>query len=144
MKKNIKKVYAVLIVFLIIASSLLIYKIVQNTITDRIFSEAVIDIPENTSNSDEAVHLIEKELTTNMPYCRITRLYEDDTAFMPLIKRYNDDGKETLLLKMDFYVTDDAGPGPYDPGVMNTEYSWLFIRDNEYSSWNLESHGYIL
>ena len=144
MKKNLKKLCTALIIFLIIASSVIIYIIIQNNTADRIFSEAVIDIPENASNADEAVHLIEKSLITNMPYCRITRLYEDDTAFKPLIQRYNDDGKETLLLKMDFYVTDDAGPGPHDPGVLNTEYSWLFVRDNENSSWSLESHGYNL
>lgn len=144
MKKNLKKICTVLIIFLIIAVSVIIYKTIQNNTADRIFSEAVIDIPENTSNADDAINLIEKRLITDMPYCRITRLYEDATAFKPLIQQYNNDGKETLLLKMDFYVTDDAGPGPYDPGALNTEYSWLFVRDNEHSSWSLESHGYIL
>ena len=115
MKKNLKKSGTILVIFLIITSLVIIYKIIQNNTADRIFSEAVIDIPENTSNADEAIQLIEKNLITNMPYCRITRLYEDDTAFKPLIQRYNDNGKETLLLKMEFYVTDDAGPGPYDP-----------------------------
>ena len=144
MKTNLKKLCSILVIFLIITSLVIIYKIIQNNTADRIFSEAVIDIPENTSNADEAIQLIEKNLITNMPYCRITRLYEDDTAFKPLIQRYNDNGKETLLLKMEFYVTDDAGPGPYDPGALNTEYSWLFVRDNENSSWSLESQGYIL
>lgn len=117
---------------------------IQNNTGNRIFREAVIDIPENTSNTDEAIHLIEKDLITNMPYCRIVRLYEDDSAFKPLIQQYNNNGKETLLLKMDFYVTDDAGSGPYDPGVLNTEYSWLFVRNDENSPWSLESQGYIL
>ena len=100
MKKNLKKSGTILVIFLIITSLVIIYKIIQNNTADRIFSEAVIDIPENTSNADEAIQLIEKNLITNMPYCRITRLYEDDTAFKPLIQRYNDNGKETLLLKI--------------------------------------------
>lgn len=144
MKKNLKKICTVLIIFLIIASSVILYKIIQNNTADRIFSEAVIDIPENTSNTNEAIHLIEQNLITDMPYCRITRLYEDDTAFKPLIQQYNNDGKETLLLKMDFYVSDNVKSQPYDPEVLNKGYSWLFVRDNENSSWDLESHGFIL
>ncbi len=144
MKTNLKKLCSIFIIFLIIASSVIIYKMIQNNTGNRIFREAVIDIPENTSNTDEAIHLIEKDLITNMPYCRIVRLYEDDSAFKPLIQQYNNNGKETLLLKMDFYVTDDAGSGPYDPGVLNTEYSWLFVRNDENSPWSLESQGYIL
>lgn len=116
---------------------------IQKNTAVKIFSETVIDIPETTSNTEEAIHIITNYLVDNMPYCRITRLYEDDTAPPPSIQSYKNDGKEILLLKMDFYVIDNSNSS-YTSDVLNKEYSWLFIRDNEQSSWELESHGYIL
>lgn len=45
-------------------------------------------------------------------------LYQDDTAFIPLIRQYNNNGEETLLLKIDFYASDNVKSQPYTPGVL--------------------------
>lgn len=105
---------------------MVIYKIKEKQTTELIFENAVIDIPEDTPDADQAVHILEKTLVNQMPEYRITKLYVDDRS--PLIQTYEKKGEEVLLLQMDFYIVETNGADPLIPYQQYECYTWTFTR----------------
>jgi len=126
MKNRNKKCFIVLFILSIIAILMVIYKIKEKQTTELIFENAVIDIPEDTPDADQAVHILEKTLVNQMPECRITKLYVDDRS--PLIQTYEKKGEEVLLLQMDFYIVETSGADPLIPYQQYEGYTWTFTR----------------
>lgn len=100
MKNRNKKCFIVLFILSIIAILMVIYKIKEKQTTELIFENAVIDIPEDTPDADQAVHILEKTLVNQMPECRITKLYVDDRS--PLIQTYEKKEKKFSCSKWIF------------------------------------------
>lgn len=119
---------------------MVIYKIKEKQTTELIFENAVIDIPEDTPDADQAVHILEKTLVNQMPECRITKLYVDDRS--PLIQTYEKKGEEVLLLQMDFYIVETNGADPLIPYQQYEGYTWTFTRKDADNKWSLISWGY--
>lgn len=126
MKNRNKKCFIVLFILSIIAILMVIYKIKEKQTTELIFENAVIDIPEDTPDADQAVHILEKTLVNQMPECRITKLYVDDRS--PLIQTYEKKGEEVLLLQMDFYIVETNGADPLITYQQYEGYTWTFTR----------------
>lgn len=137
MKNRNKKCFIVLFILSIIAILMVIYKIKEKQTTELIFENAVIDIPEDTHDADQAVHILEKHLLIK---CRITKLYVDDRS--PLIQTYEKKGEEVLLLQMDFYIVETSGADPLIPYQQYEGYTWTFTRKDADNKWSLISWGY--
>ncbi len=145
MNKN-KRIFIAFI--LLITMIILIAKggvaIYKNRTAELIFRDAVVDISDDSVDEEEAVQILKKHIVEIMPNCRITRLYVDNIYSEYIIQNFINEGKQILLLKMDFYVSEDEESPSYDVGNENFGFSWLFIRDNADSPWDLESYGYVL